>query len=143
MGLFFAYIKRLNQLFIKMKSIIIIFCLLIIIGCSKSVEYTSEHIEQTSGRYLFTPDEIIEVYYEENNLFLKWRNVESIEPVIIDQNTFFVADMYKKLRFVKHPNTNRQYLSIVNPDNDDLITYDYLKLSDSSDIPSAIGRAYR
>jgi len=120
-----------------MKPITILFCFLFVVSCSKSVDYSPEHIEQTSGRYLFTPDEVIEVYYEGNNLFLKWRSVTKIEPVILDQNTFFVADMYKKLRFVKHPNTGSRYLSIVNPDHDDLITYDYLKLSDSTDIPSA------
>jgi len=119
-----------------MKSITIIFCFLIIVSCSKSVDYSSDHIEQTSGRYLFAPDEVLEVYYENKNLFLKWRGSEKIRPVILDQNTFFVADMYKKLRFVKHPDTNEHYLTIVNPDNDDLITYDYLKLSDSMDIPS-------
>ena len=80
-------------------------------------------------------DEILEVYYEENNLLLKWRGIEKVKPVILDENTFFIADMYKKLRFVKHPNNNDRYLSIVNPDND-IITYDYLKVSDSFDIPS-------
>lgn len=118
-----------------MRSITLIFCFFSIVSCSKSVDYSPEHIEQTSGRYLLSPDEILEVYYEESNLLLKWRGAEKVKPVILDENTFFIADMYKKLRFVKHPNNNNRYLSIVNPDND-LVTYDYLKLSDSFDIPS-------
>lgn len=123
-----------------MKTTTIIFSLfvyILIISCSKNVEFSQDHIEQTSGRYLFTPDEVLVVYYENDKMFLKWREVKKIKPVIIDKNTFFVADMYAKLRFVKHPETNERYLSIVNPDDDDLITYDYLKLSNNSDIPSA------
>ena len=118
-----------------MKSIIIIFCFVAIVSCSKSIDYSPEHIAQTSGRYLLSPDEVLEVYYEENNLLLKWRGVAKVKPVILDENTFFIADMYKKLRFVKHPNDNSRYLSIVSPDSD-IITYDYLKVSDSFDIPS-------
>ena len=83
---------------------------LLFISCSENVNYTSEFIEQTSGRYLYTPDEVLVVYYENNSLFLKWRGVEKLKPAIMDQNTFFVADMYKKLRFVQHPETNQSHL---------------------------------
>lgn len=106
------------------------------ISCAKNVEYTSEFIDQTSGRYLYTPDEVLVVYYENNRLFLKWRGEERLKPLIIDQNTFFVADMYKKLRFAKHPDSNEFYLATVDANDDDLITYDYLKLADSVHIPS-------
>ena len=119
-----------------MKFITLIFCVLIVASCSKSVDYSPEYIEQTSGRYLYSPDEVFEIYYENKKLFLDWRGVKKIKPVIIDQHTFFVADMYKKLRFVQHPNTKQRYLSIVDPDNEDKVTYDYLKLSDTSYIPS-------
>ena len=105
-------------------------------NCSKRVEYTSEFKNQTSGRYLYTADEVFEIYYEDNNLYLKWRGAEKMKPVVLDQHTFFVADMYKKLRFVQHPDTKKSYISIVNPDNEDLITYDYLKLADTSKLPS-------
>lgn len=119
-----------------MKTIIFICSLFLIVGCSNSVDYTAEHIEETSGRYLFSPDEVLEVYYENNKLYLKWRGAERIEPVVLDEQTFFIPDMYKKLRFVHHANSKEWYLSVVNPEDDDLITYDYLKLSDSMDIPS-------
>lgn len=119
-----------------MKTIIKLLLLFLVVSCSKNIDYSSSHIEETSGRYLFAPDETIEVYYENKVLFLKWRSSNNIKPVVLDENTFFIADMYKKLRFVKHPETKERYLSIVNPDNDDLITYDYLKLSGTIDIPS-------
>lgn len=120
-----------------MKTNFYIFVLLLIIsGCSKSIEYTPDFIEQTSGRYLYSPDEVVEVYYEENDLYLKWRGVDNIKPVVFDQHTFFVADMYKKLRFVENTETKEKYLSIVDPENEDAITYDFLKLTGTMDTPS-------
>lgn len=117
-----------------MKTVVLIFSILLIVGCSNSVTYSDDHIQHTSGRYLYGPDEVLEVYYENNDLYLSWRSVKKIKPVIIDENTFFVADMYKKLRFVEH--NNQHYLSVVNPDDEDKITYDYLKISDTTYIPS-------
>jgi tetratricopeptide (TPR) repeat protein len=119
-----------------MKSIIFFCFLFLFVSCSNSVDFTQEHIQETSGRYLYAPDEVLEVYYENNKLYLKWRGAEKIEPVVLDENTFFIPDMYKKLRFVKQSGTNDLFLSVVNPEDEDLVTYDYLKLSDSVDIPS-------
>ena len=121
----------------KTKASILFFGMAIFfISCSNNVNYTPEFIENTSGRYLLTPDEVLVVYYENNRLLLKWRGAEKLKPAIIDQNTFFVADMYKKLRFVKHPVTKESYLAIVDPEDESLITYEYLKLADSVKIPS-------
>ena len=109
---------------------------IIISSCSKNVNYTPEFIAQTSGRYLFNPDDVIEVFYENNKLFVKWRGAEKIEPVVIDENTFFIVDMYKKLRFVQDPETKKRYLSIIPKKNESTITYDYLKVPDSFKTPS-------
>jgi tetratricopeptide (TPR) repeat protein len=118
-----------------MKTFTVLLSVLIFVSCSKSVNFSDDHIKLTSGRYLYGPDEVLKIYYENNNLYVSWRNVKRIKPVIIDENTFFVADMYKKLRFVKKPNTNQLYLSVVDPEDENKISYDYLKLSDTSFIP--------
>lgn len=117
-------------------SIFIIISVLLLNSCSKQIDYSPEFINQTAGRYLYTPDEVFEIYYEGNRMLLNWRGVKNIKPVIIDQHTIFVADMYKKLRFVQHPKSKEQYLGIVNTEDEDVITYDYLKLADSVHIPS-------
>ena len=117
----------------------ILFCLLVIIvvsGCSKNVEYTAEYKEKTTGRYLYNPEVVIDVFFENNNLFLKWQGEKVIKPIILDENTFFVADMYKKFHFVQHPQTKKRYLSILDEDNEKIISYDYLKVSDSFKTPS-------
>jgi tetratricopeptide (TPR) repeat protein len=107
----------------------------VIFSCSKNIDYSSEYMQQTSGRYLYTQEEVIDVYYDNNKLFLKWKGAEKIKPVIIDKNVFFIVDMYKKFHFVQHPETKKRYLSIVSEDNKDLITYDYLKVADSFKTP--------
>jgi tetratricopeptide (TPR) repeat protein len=105
-------------------------------SCSKHIEFTHEFKDQTSGKYLFNQDDIIEVFYEDNNLFLKWRGASKIEPVVLGENEFFMVDMYKKLRFVQHPETKARYLSIIQEGNEESITYDYIKVPNDYKTPS-------
>lgn len=109
---------------------------IILVNCAEAVDYSEEHIDQTSGRYLYHQDDIIDVYYENNKLFLKWRGAEKIKPVAFDENVFFVADMYTKLRFLKHPASNNQFIGIVSKENEDSISYDYAKVADDFKTPS-------
>ena len=115
--------------------IIIILSIGLVTSCSKTVNYTPEQIAQTSGRYLYNQDEVIDVYYDANTLYLKWKGAQKIEPVALDAHTFFVADMYKKLRFVQHPETKKWYLGVVSKDDDTKVTYDYLKVADTFKTP--------
>ena len=57
-------------------------------------------------------------------------------PQLNHENTFFVADMYKKFHFVEHPQTKKRYLSVLDEDNEKIISYDYLKVPDSFKTPS-------
>ena len=121
----------------KTKTILFALCLMVIVlSCSKNIDYTSEYMEQTSGRYLYNQDNVIDVFYKNKKLFLNWGKLKIIEPVILDENIFFVIDIYKKLHFVQHPETEKQYLSIISEDNEDIITYDYLKVDDDYKTPS-------
>lgn len=124
---------------IKIQMRAILFCLLTIIvisGCSKNVEYSQEYKEKTSGRYLYNSEVVIDVYFENNDLFLKWQGEKVMKPIILDENTFFVADMYKKFHFVEHPQTKKRYLAVLDEDDENVISYDYLKVSDSFKTPS-------
>ena len=118
-------------------SLLILTLFLTISSCSKKVDFTPEFIKQTSGRYLYNQDEIIDVYYEKNHLFIEWKNVKA-EPVILDDNIFFLADMYKKLHFNQHPETKERYLSILPENDNDPITYDYLKVDKNYKTPSML-----
>ncbi|MDH7912969.1 tetratricopeptide repeat protein [Winogradskyella sp. SYSU M77433] len=121
-----------------MKTNTLLFTLLLfaVFSCSKNVEYSEAFKKETSGKYLYTQDDLLEVYYEDNDLYLKWRGAEKIKPVVLSRDEFFVADMYKKLRFTKHPDTKEHYISIVPEEEGKAITYDYLKVSDNYKTPS-------
>ena len=122
-----------------MKTKALIFPLLFVMfmsSCSKRITYSSEFIAKTSGQYLYNQDDIIEIFYEDNSLFLKWRGAEKIKPVILAENEFFVPDMYKKFHFVQHPETEKGYLSIINKDDTSKISYDYLKVEPGYKTPS-------
>jgi len=118
-----------------MKHVIYIFLFTVFFGCGKSVNYSEEFKTQTTGKYLYNLDDIIEVYYKDNKPYLKWRG-GTIEPVVIDTNEIFVADLYQKLRFVENPKTGDRYLSIIPKENPDSIRFDYLKVPDTYKTPS-------
>lgn len=107
----------------------------IVFSCSKSIEYTDEFKKETTGSYLYNADDVIAISYEGNTLFMNWRGVKT-KPVATKLNEFFVPDMYKKMRFVKHPETNERYLSIISETNPDSLSYDYLKAPDGYKTPS-------
>ena len=45
----------------------------VLVSCSKSIEYSEAFKNNTSGKYLYNPDELILVYYEGNTLYLNWK----------------------------------------------------------------------
>lgn len=119
-----------------MKSkLLYLFLSLLFFACSKSIEYSEQFKTDTSGRYMYNDDNLMEVYYEGNTLFLNWKGGK-VKPVAISNNEFFVPDMYKKLKFVKNPNNGERYLSVLPESGQGPITYDYLKVPDNFKTPS-------
>ncbi|NRD20526.1 tetratricopeptide repeat protein [Winogradskyella eckloniae] len=120
----------------KTKSFLFLSILAVLfICCSGNVEYPETFKSETSGGYLYNEDDLIKVYYENDKLFLNWRGGK-IEPVVLSQNEFFVADMYKKFKFVQHPKTKARYLSVISEDDPANTTYDYLKVPKGYKTPS-------
>ena len=74
-----------------------LFFILTILSCNKSINYSTEYMQETSGRYLYNQDDIIEVFYENNRMFFKWRGAEKIRPVILDEKTFILVEMNQKI----------------------------------------------
>ena len=114
---------------------LIIVVLTLVVSCANSVEYSEAFKNETAGKYLYNPDELILVYYDGNKLRLNWKG-GVIEPVTLEENEFFVPDMYKKFRFVQNTETKERFLSIVDEEDQEKISYDYLKVSDSYKTPS-------
>ena len=78
---------------------------LFLISCSSSTN-SPEFIEKASGRYLFNADETIEIYFKEAKLFAKWRGNDAIEPLKVNDSTFYVKEMNEKFVFYSTPNTH-------------------------------------
>jgi len=115
--------------------LIVLLVVAVLFSCSNSVEYSEEFKKETTGKYLYNLEELIEVYYEDNTLYFNWKGGK-IKPVATAENEFFVADMYAKLYFVTHPETKVRYLSKLPDDKSDTITYDYIKMPDNYKTPS-------
>lgn len=109
-------------------------------SCSNSISYSEEFMNKTTGKYLYNADNLMDVYYKDGVLFLRWKGGE-IKPVALSENEFFVPDMYQKLQFVTHPETGKQYISILPESGEGKITYDYLKVADDFKTPSMHLRA--
>ena len=124
------HIKKLSSRYVFVTTLLIL-----LTSCSKKIEYTQDYIEQTSGRYLFNEENVIDVYYEDQKLFLNWGESKVIEPLVLADSSFFIADIYQKLRFVQHPETNKWYLSIIDSENEAKITYDYVKVANDYQTP--------
>ncbi|AOW19902.1 tetratricopeptide repeat protein [Urechidicola croceus] len=105
-------------------------------GCSNNSSNSPEFITQSSGKYLFNPDETIEIYFEENELLMKWRGANEIKPMKIDNNTFFVKEMNEKIQFLTNPSDNRLYISLVPKEKNQSIEYNFRKLNEGENIPS-------
>jgi len=76
----------------KQNAIVIVILFITLISCSTKGN-SEKFIQQFSGRYLYNADEAIEAYFENTELYLKWRGATKIKPLKIDNNTFYVKEM--------------------------------------------------
>jgi len=107
----------------------------ILLSCSKTSN-DQVFVEQYSGRYLYNSDEIIEVYFENNILFLKWSGANKIKPLKTDDDTFFVKEMNEKIQFLTNPMDQKKYMVLVPKEGNENIVYDYRKLDDAEKLPN-------
>ena len=107
----------------------------LIISCSKNT-ITPEFKKQAQGRYLYNPDETIEVYFIENELFMKWRGAEKITPMSLGNNVFFIKEMNEKVQFQLNPEDSTQYLCLIPKEKEKPSKYDFRKLKSTEEVPS-------
>ena len=50
-------------------------------------------VSEASGRYLFNADEILEVYFKESVLFVKWRGNDQLKPLKVNDSTFYLSEL--------------------------------------------------
>ena len=119
----------------KLKYFAYFLLLTIIYNCSnKSNNF--EFIEKVAGRYLYNSDEVIEIYFKENELFIIWRGAKNIKPLKINDTTFYVKEMNEKIQFLINPSDKKEYIVLIPKEENKPITYNYRKLDKNEKIPS-------
>lgn len=119
----------------KVHHFINIIIAIIISSCTNNAN-SPEFMNNVSGRYLYNSDEVIEVYFEENELYLKWRGATSIKPLKVDVNTFFVKEMNEKIQFLNNPINKNNYIVLVQKEENEALVYNFIKLEATESIPS-------
>lgn len=104
-------------------------------GCSNNAN-DPEFIKKATGRYLYNSDEIVEVYFEENEMYLAWRGAKKIKPLKVDDATFFVKEMNEKIQFLNNPENQKDYLVLVPKEENTPIVYNFMKLNEGEKVPS-------
>lgn len=95
-----------------------------------------EFLNQFSGNYLYTDDELIKVHSENGDLLINWRGAKNIKPLKTADNTFFVKEMNSKIQFLVNPEDNKEYLVLVPKNKQDTIAFVHNKVSDTFKTPS-------
>jgi tetratricopeptide (TPR) repeat protein len=119
----------------KLKSFYIFLITLLFISCNSKIN-SPEFIENTTGRYLYNSDEVIEVYFKNSELFLKWRGANEIKPLKTDENTFYVKEMNEKIQFKINPANNKEYIVLLPKNEKDSLQYNYRKLNEDEKTPT-------
>lgn len=104
-------------------------------GCTNNSN-NPEFIKKATGRYLYNSDEVIQVYFEENHLYLAWRGANKIEPLKVDDSTFFVKEMNEKIQFLTNPANQTAYMVLVPKEENKPVVYNFMKLKEGEMVPS-------
>jgi len=120
----------------KIKYFLLILLLVFIYNCSNKSN-DPEFVKNSAGRYLYNSDEVISVYFIENELHMEWRGKKNIKPLKINDTTFFVKEMNEKIYFSVNPSDHQKYMVLVPKEENKIIEYNFRKLGASEKIPSA------
>lgn len=119
----------------KFKYIFFFLVPLLLYGCVNNFN-EPEFIKMATGRYLYNSDEVIHIYFEENEMYIEWRGAKKIKPLKVDDTTFFVKEMNEKIQFLTNPANHKQYIVLVPKDENKPIDYNFIKLEDDEKVPS-------
>ncbi|MCT4698779.1 tetratricopeptide repeat protein [Tenacibaculum haliotis] len=97
--------------------------LLLLINCTTS-KNSNDFIKKATGRYFFNADEIIAVKFNEEKLLLTWRN-QNLEPLKINDSTFYVRELNEKLIF--NTSENKIQLAKKREHKDEVFVFNKLK----------------
>jgi len=116
----------------KMKFKFLILSLILLFTSCSSKTNSPEFREKAAGRYYFNADEIIEVTFnEDNKLLIKWRN-QDLEPLKVNDSSFYVRELNEKLIF----NTSENKIELAEKREHNGEKYVFKKLKKGERTPS-------
>jgi|TARA_B110000881_G_scaffold220174_1_gene244374 tetratricopeptide (TPR) repeat protein len=107
--------------------------LLVLFTNCTSKKNSDDFIKETTGRYLFNVNEVLEVYFKEKVLYVKWRGNERISPLKINDSTFYMKELNEKIVFVSLPNTHIELAPKREHEN---IKYHFKKMAEDEKTPN-------
>lgn len=82
-----------------MKRILLLLSIVLLTSCGNS-KNSKEFMDAVSGNYLFNSDESIGITFVEGKLNVRWRGKANIEPLKVNDSTFYIQEMNEKFIFV-------------------------------------------
>lgn len=115
-----------------MKRYFFVFSILCIIFSCTSSKNSDEFITATEGKYLFNSDESIEVYFEDQEMRVKWRG-KDMKPIKASDSAFYLRDMNEKMVFVAQP---EMHIKLAPKREHEGKTYNFPKMKQNEKTPS-------
>ena len=131
----FEQIELTIVIFMKLKLFIILIAATILLSCNHKNSNNSLD-EKYGGRYLFNSNELIEVYFKNNEPLIKWRGAEEIKPIFLDLNTFYVKEMNEKILFNTSNNNSKLFIEFLPKQKSDTLTKRFYKLDSTQFTPN-------
>ncbi|MFK8058738.1 MAG: tetratricopeptide repeat protein [Polaribacter sp.] len=91
-----------------MKKILYPLFLFILLASCTSQKNSEDFIKATEGRYLMNANEVIEIYFKEQTLHVKWRGNDDIELLKVNDSAFYMKELNEKMLFVSKPEMHIQ-----------------------------------
>lgn len=114
-----------------MKRILLLFSIILLTSCGNS-KNSPEFIEAVSGNYLFNSDESIGVTFIDEKLIIRWRGNDNIEPLKVNDSTFYLQEMNEKFIFKMQP---KVHIILAPKREHDGREYAFPKLADGEKTP--------
>ena len=114
-----------------MKVRILLILSIFIFACTSN-KNSDAFVSEVSGRYLFNADEILEVYFKESVLFVKWRGNDQLKPLKVNDSTFYLSELNEKLIF----NLSKDVIELAPKKEHEGVMYTFKKLEKGEKIPS-------
>ncbi|WP_299670084.1 tetratricopeptide repeat protein [uncultured Polaribacter sp.] len=109
-----------------------LFLFVLCLSCT-SPKNSEDFIANTTGRYLFNANEVLEVYFKEKELFIKWRGKDDIHPLKVNDSSFYMKELNEKIMFVSQPEI---HIELAPKTEHEGITYHFKKMNADEKTPN-------